>query len=129
MKGKWILKGIGFAVLTVLGIFAFGYVFMMLWNWLMPELFSLHTITFWQGVGLLVLGKMLFGGFRSRWGGRCGYGRCGYGNYGYGWKHRLREKMMNMTPEQREELKRKWKEKCGYDFEEESVAEEMKAKQ
>lgn len=122
MTGKWILKGIGFAILTALCILAFGYVFMLLWNWLMPSLFNLHVITFWQGVGLLVLGKMFFGGFRSRWGrGSCGHGYCGYG-YG-GWKHRWREKMMNMTPEEREKFKMRLKEKCGYCMEEEIVEE------
>jgi Ca2+/H+ antiporter, TMEM165/GDT1 family len=107
MSGKWILKCIGFAALTVLGIFAFGYLFMLLWNALLPELFGLHAITFWQGVGLLVLGKMLFGGFRSGW----GRGRC---HCGYGWKNRWQEKMMNMSPEEREKFKQRMKEKCGY---------------
>jgi hypothetical protein len=125
MRGKWILKGIGFAVLTVLGIFAFGYVFMQLWNWLMPDLFNLHAITFWQGVGLLVLGKMLFGGFRSKWGGRCGYGHCGGGHRGY-WRNRWEEKMMNMSPEEREKFKQRMKEKCGY-YWDEKKEEETKA--
>ena len=120
MNGKWILKGIGFAVLTVLGILGFGYVFMLLWNWLMPAIFGLHMINFWQGVGLLILGKMLFGGFRSKWGrGHCGYGHCGYG--GYGWKNRWEEKMMNMSPEEREKFKQRMKEKCGYSYSEEEV--------
>src|SRR5689334_1919888 len=125
MKGKWILKCIGFAALTVLGIFAFGYVFMMLWNCLMPDLFGFHVITFWQGVGLLVLGKMLFGGFRSKWGGRgCGYGHCGHGGRGGYWKNRWEEKMMNMSPEEREKFKQKMKEKCGYYYGEEKKEEE-----
>jgi hypothetical protein len=126
MKGKWILKCIGFAALTVLGIFAFGYVFMLLWNGLMPGLFGAHVITFWQGVGLLVLGKMLFGGFRSRWGGRCGH--CGHGYGGGYWKNRWERKMMNMSPEEREKFKQRMKQKCGYDWEEKKeTSEETKA--
>ena len=31
-----------------------------LWNWLMPELFNLKVITFWQGWGLLMLASILF---------------------------------------------------------------------
>ena len=40
----------------------FGYVIMWLWNWLLPEIFGLTTIGYWQAVGLLILAKMLFGG-------------------------------------------------------------------
>lgn len=31
-----------------------------LWNWLMPELFHLPTVTFWQALGLTVLCWLLF---------------------------------------------------------------------
>jgi hypothetical protein len=41
---------------------AFGYVFMLLWNSLMPGLFSVHPVTYWQGVGLLLLARILTGG-------------------------------------------------------------------
>lgn len=34
---------------------------MQLWNSLVPQLFHLSAITFWQDVGLLVLSKLLFG--------------------------------------------------------------------
>ena len=105
------------AVLTVLAILGFGYVFMCLWNWLMPAIFGLGMITFWQGIGLLILGKMLFGGFRSKWGrGGCGYGHCGHGGYHRSWKNKWQEKMMSMSPEEREKFKAKVKERCGYDF-------------
>lgn len=43
----------------------FAYVVLLLWNWLMPALFGLGTIGFWQAVGILVLAKILFGGFGS----------------------------------------------------------------
>ncbi len=56
----WILLGIiaiaGIAVLM-------GYVIMSLWNWLMPEIFGLTTISYWQAVGLFILAKFIFGGF------------------------------------------------------------------
>ena len=43
---------------------------MWLWNQLMPAIFGLHAINFWQALGMLVLCKILFGGFRGRpaWG-------------------------------------------------------------
>ena len=38
---------------------------MLLWNWLMPDLFGLQTIGFWQACGLLVLSSLLFGNTNS----------------------------------------------------------------
>jgi len=32
---------------------------MWLWNWLMPEIFGLITITFWQALGLSLLSSFL----------------------------------------------------------------------
>lgn len=39
----------------------FGFIILWLWNWLMPDLFGLQEITYWQGVGIFVLAKILFG--------------------------------------------------------------------
>lgn len=56
----WIVLGIiAFAGLVVL----FGFIMMWLWNALMPDIFGLPVITYWQGVGLLILAKIMFGGF------------------------------------------------------------------
>lgn len=38
-----------------------GFPAMWLWNWLMPPIFGLKTIGFWQAVGLCALGRILFG--------------------------------------------------------------------
>ena len=46
-------------------IFIFGWVVMLLWNWLMPDIFGLGQITYWQGWGLLLLSSILFKGFPS----------------------------------------------------------------
>lgn len=43
-----------------------GFVIMWLWNWLMPDLFGLSTITYWQAVGLFILAKILIGGCGGR---------------------------------------------------------------
>ena len=37
-----------------------GAVTMWLWNWLMPAIFKLPTIGFWQAVGILLLSHILF---------------------------------------------------------------------
>ncbi len=41
----------------------FGFVVMWLWNWLMPDIFGLSKISFWQGWGLVVLSHILFKSF------------------------------------------------------------------
>ena len=53
------------AVATLLGLVAIlivilGYPLMLLWNWLIPELFGLPLITFWQAIGLNLLSTILF---------------------------------------------------------------------
>ena len=35
---------------------------MWLWNWLMPEIFGLTTLTYWQAIGVFILFKILLGG-------------------------------------------------------------------
>jgi hypothetical protein len=42
-------------------VFLFGWVLMLLWNWLMPEIFGLKTVSYWQAWGLLLLSCILFG--------------------------------------------------------------------
>ena len=36
-----------------------GYPVMLLWNWLMPEIFGLPEITFWQAIGINILSAIL----------------------------------------------------------------------
>lgn len=59
------LKYTLYTILGIAGAFLFGLLFgnviMWLWNWLMPSLFGLRTIGFWEGLGLFLLAKILFG--------------------------------------------------------------------
>jgi hypothetical protein len=52
---------IGFIILGIGLLFLFGLVVMALWNWLMPEIFGLKTLTYWQAWGVLALSCILFG--------------------------------------------------------------------
>jgi hypothetical protein len=52
--------GLCFAALFAL---VFGFVVKWLWNWLMPALFGLGVITYWQAFGIVLLAKLLFGSF------------------------------------------------------------------
>lgn len=47
-------------VLNILILFIVGYIVMLLWNWLMPVIFGLVKVNFWQSTGLLMLSNLLF---------------------------------------------------------------------
>jgi len=97
-----ILKVVIFGVLAV-GVF--GALIMLLWNWLMPTLFGLHQITFWQALGLFLLSRLLVGGFKG-----------GQPHGSRRWRRRMMERWARMTPEEREkfrdemrqDLRRRW---------------------
>lgn len=86
-------------MIVILALFLFGAITMYLWNWLMPELFHLPYINYYQAFGLVLLSKILFGGFRMR---------------GGGWGHRKywRAKWESMTPDEREKFKNEFAERC-----------------
>ena len=52
---------VGGILLAGLLSFLFGWIIMLLWNWLMPSIFGLATITYWQGYGIFFLAKIIFG--------------------------------------------------------------------
>lgn len=55
-----------FGAIAITGLaILFGFILMWLWNWLMPEIFGLTTLTYWQAVGLFILLKILIGGCGS----------------------------------------------------------------
>ncbi len=66
MRKKSPLEIVGiiiFGIIAITGLaILFGFVIMWLWNWLMPEIFGLTTINYWQAVGLFILFKVLLGG-------------------------------------------------------------------
>ena len=59
--GEKVVLVIGFVILGAGLLFLFGFVVMLLWNWLMPEIFGLKTLTYWQAWGMLALSCILFG--------------------------------------------------------------------
>ena len=66
---------------------------LVLWNWLMPSLFELRQINLLEALGLLVLSRILFGGFRGR-------------RLYRGWQ--MRKRWKQMTPEEREKFREGW---------------------
>ncbi len=99
--GFWFKRIILIPLAIAAGIFAFGMLVMLLWNNLLPEILGVGTITFWQALGILVLSKILFGGFP------------GGGGHSPK-KHHMNHKMMNLSPEEREKMKAEFKERCGH---------------
>ncbi len=95
MRHHPVLKGIRIAIFVVIGAAVLGFVVKGLWNVLIPPIFGWHTISFWQGLGLLVLSKILFGGFHRH--GGPGRER---------WKQRMKNRWEQMTPEEREKFRK-----------------------
>jgi uncharacterized membrane protein YraQ (UPF0718 family) len=54
----------GLIVAVFLG-FVLGFVIQQLWNWLMPGIFNLKEITYWQAVGIFILARIILGSFSS----------------------------------------------------------------
>lgn len=90
---RGIRLGIMFTIGAILFIGIGGFVVRALWNWLLPALFGLPQLTFWQALGILALSRILFGGFGLHGGGRHGFRR----HKSKHWEH--------MTPEERERVK------------------------
>ena len=101
MKRYRFVRGLKFVVFAALFVTVLGFVVMSLWNWLMPALFGWHLINFWQAVGVLVLSKILFGGFRGH-----------PGRHLY-WRRRMMERWEHMTPEEREKFRQGMSGHCG----------------
>ena len=90
---------IGLVLFAAFFIAVFGTAVHLLWNGLMPQLFGLPHLGFWQGVGLLTLSWLLFGGWRGM----------PFRGRHRGWRHHRdhRARWESLTPEERVELKRR----------------------
>lgn len=86
-----------------LAVTVFGFIVMALWNNILVAVVAVKAITFWQALGILLLSKILFGGF--------GGGRRWRGSPA--WKEKMKQRWDNMTPEERENFKAEWKNRCG----------------
>jgi hypothetical protein len=91
MKRKWIVivpvALLGMALVAFIG----GQIVRLLWNWLLPPLFGVPEVSFWQAFGILALCRILFGG---RGGHRLSHSR--------------------KTPEERERFRQRIRERFGF---------------
>ncbi len=88
-RRKWFF----FAPLAIAAIVLFGFITMALWNALLPEIFNLPAINFWQAAGLLILARLFFGGGPSKWNRSSAHVNPVF-----------RNKIKNMSPEERKEF-------------------------
>ena len=101
MRGHRFARAAKFIVFAIVAALVLGWVIMHLWNWLVPLVFGLRVIGYWQALGLLLLSKILFGGFRGgHWG-------------GMRWRRRMMERWAQMTPEEREKFRAAMQSRCG----------------
>ena len=103
MKKFWIKKGLMFFTIFLAAVTAFTFIVMGLWNAILPAVLGVKAISFWQALGIMVLSKILFGGF--------GGGRR-WKNH-VAWKEKMKERWGSMTPDEREKFKAEWKNRCG----------------
>jgi|SRR5664279_770789 len=109
-RGLWFFKkGLMILVFTAAAILLFGFITMSLWNAILPAVIHVGTITFAQALGILVLCKILFGGFHGHRGGKWG----GRGHWKQQMGEGMKEKWMNMSQEDREKFRQNWRGRCG----------------
>lgn len=103
MKKFWIKKGLMILIFGTAAVLLFGWIVMSLWNGILPAVLGVKAITFLQALGILLLSKILFGGFGGggRWRGSPA------------WKEKMKQRWDTMTPEEREKFKAEWKNRCG----------------
>jgi len=102
--GNWRKRWLFIPLFIIAIALILGAIVMFLWNAVMPEIFtSIRPITYCEAIGLLILSRILFGGFRKGGGG--------------GWKRgnvrQWKEKWMNMSEEERAKFKEEWKNRGG----------------
>src|ERR1700722_15019402 len=96
MRGHRIARVLKFVLFALLAAAVLGLVVMRLWNWVIPPVFGLHAIRYGQAIALLVLTRILFGGFRRSFG---GFGPSVH------WRRRMMERWVEMTPDEREKFR------------------------
>lgn len=90
-KSSCASRCIKIGLMAVAGIAVVTWIVMLLWNCLLPDLFSgVQSIGYWQALGILALSRILFGGLR--------------GGFHSHWRER-RARWESMTPEERQQLK------------------------
>ena len=118
MRKKWIFL----APLAIVGLLLFvaigGELVLLLWNWLLPPLFGWREITFWQALGMLLLCRILFGGFGGHRSYRSNIRRHVADRMADRMAERMAERWDHLTPEERERFRERFGQgmsgRCGF---------------
>ena len=102
-QNSWRRRRFLFIPLFVMGLFALSGIVMWLWNAVLPGVTGVLPLNYWQAMGILVLSRILFSGFR--FGGHHGH-RPPFMHPSF------RNKLMEMSDEEREQFKNQWKQRC-----------------
>lgn len=94
-------KGMGIFAFILFAVFGLSAVVMWLWNYAVVPVFNIGPLSYWQAMALLVLSKILLGGFRMRPGGSWS-----------GYRSKWRNKWGKMSDEERDRFKEEWKQRC-----------------
>jgi len=92
-----------YAIFYLLVFILLGVAVMFLWNYFLPPIIHITTITYWQALGLMLLSRILFGRFRfgSRMDWRLG-----------GWSGFEKDKLINMDESDKARFKEEWRKRC-----------------
>lgn len=59
-----VLEILNALVIAIVALIVFTFVFMWIWNAVVPDVFGIKKLTPWQALGILILASILFGGHR-----------------------------------------------------------------
>jgi uncharacterized protein YybS (DUF2232 family) len=57
------MLGLGALIILIVSIVIIVFITQLLWNFVMPQVFNLKEIEFWQTLALLILSGIFFGGY------------------------------------------------------------------
>ena len=100
-KKFWFGKRILFFLLFLGGFLLLSLFVMKLWNGILSPVLHISVITYGQALGIFILSKLLFGGFRGGWHGRRNFRM-----------QAMQQRFGNMSPEEKEKFKNEWRERC-----------------
>ncbi|MEJ7677347.1 MAG: hypothetical protein WKG06_05630 [Segetibacter sp.] len=89
-----------FPLIMIVMALVLGLIVMLLWNAVLAPVLHVSTLSYWQAVGLFILSRILFGGFRR--------GGNFQGKPGWSGGPPWRQKWMNMSEEERAKFRKEW---------------------
>jgi hypothetical protein len=104
-KNEYRKRKMFFLPLFIMGFFGMSAIVMLLWNWILPGISTLSPLGYWQAMGLLVLCRILFGGFH--------FNRHHRKVHEHFAQHApFKDKFMDMSETEKSDFKNQWKSRC-----------------